>query len=430
MIKSIKIKNFKSWSDPGEVRLAPVTLILGTNSSGKSSLLQPVLLLKQTAFSADRTIHLNLGGDTNDHVDLGSFHTLLHHDAEPPRLGIRLSMEEIDIADGSPNELRFDAEYQRDSSFNPVVASLKLGNQDHEYRAIRREKAAYSIYHGQNTQAVGKSRSFSPERSIAFPADAIAAFGENGTAVQDISLGIRRQLERVSYLGPLRTKPPRDFAWNHATPGLLDEDGRNVPAILAAASESRKDPVLQDLLGSISKWLKKMGLADELLIKGGPRYRIELRIGSRHVNLKDVGIGVSQVLPVLVAANFTPPGSTMLLEEPEIHLHPLAQAELAEMLVSTAKERNVQFLVETHSEYLFRRLQTIIARDDLEPDDTALYFVRRIDGRSEIEALAPDDFGRIQNWPENFFGRAMEETAQQMKYAMEKQAAKQTRRNG
>lgn len=423
MIKAIEVRNFKSWRTPGEVRLAPVTLILGTNSSGKSSLLQPILLLKQTAFSADRSIHLNLGGDTNDHIDVGSFNTLLHHDADPPRLGIRLRIGDA----GTSNELRFEAEYQRDSAFNPVIASVKLADQDHEYRAIRREGAAYSIYHEANTQAVGKSRSFTPERSIAFSAEAVSKLGEYGTAVQDISLGMRRQLERVIYLGPLRTKPLRDFPWNHATPGLLEEDGRNVPAILAAASESKKDPVLQDLLGNVSVWLKKMGLADELVIKGGPRYRIELRIGSQHVNLKDVGIGVSQVLPVLVAAHFSPPGSTILLEEPEIHLHPLAQAELAEMLVSTSKERNVQFLVETHSEHLFRRLQTIIARDDLEPDDTALYFVRRADGCSEIESLAPDDFGRIQNWPANFFGRAMEETAQQMKYAMQKQAEKHSR---
>lgn len=172
MIKTIEIKNFKSWRNPGEVRLAPVTLILGTNSSGKSSLLQTILLLKQTAFSADRSIHLNLGGDTNDHIDLGSFNTLLHHDADPPRLGVRLHIGDA----GTSNELRFEAEYQRDSAFNPVIASVKLANQDHEYRAIRRERAAYSIYHGTNTQAVGKSRSLTPERSIAFSAPQFRIF--------------------------------------------------------------------------------------------------------------------------------------------------------------------------------------------------------------------------------------------------------------
>jgi hypothetical protein len=92
------------------------------------------------------------------------------------------------------------------------------------------------------------------------------------------------------------------------------------------------------------------------------RYELLVHHDGVVANLRDVGVGVSQVLPVLAVAYCAPPGSTVLLEEPEIHLHPLAQAVLAEVFAEVSQQRQVQFLVETHSEHLFRRMQTLIAR--------------------------------------------------------------------
>ena len=85
MIKHLQLKNLKAWRDSGSVRLAPVTMLLGSNSSGKSTLLQSLLLLKQTAAAPDRTVHLNLGGDeANDLVSLGDFDAVLAHGTVAP----------------------------------------------------------------------------------------------------------------------------------------------------------------------------------------------------------------------------------------------------------------------------------------------------------------------------------------------------------
>lgn len=92
------------------------------------------------------------------------------------------------------------------------------------------------------------------------------------------------------------------------------------------------------------------------------RYEIVVHQGGTITNLRDVGMGVALVLPVLVAGYFAPAGSTVILEEPEVHLHPLAQAVLAEFFVALSRSRRIQFIVETHSEHLFRRMQTLIAR--------------------------------------------------------------------
>src|SRR5690606_16709143 len=115
--------------------------------------------------------------------------------------------------------------------------------------------------------------------------------------------------------------------------------------------------------------------------------------------LRDVGVGVSQVLPVLILAYFVPAGSAILLEEPEIHLHPLAQAVLAELFVELSRERGVQFIVETHSEHLFRRLQTLVAGAKLAHDAVAMYFVERKGGSAHLRELLLDEYGRVVDWP-------------------------------
>jgi len=117
-----------------------------------------------------------------------------------------------------------------------------------------------------------------------------------------------------------------------------------------------------------------------------------------------MGIGVSQVLPVLVLCYYVPEGSTIILEQPELHLHPSVQAGLADVFIDVIKHRNVQILLESHSEHLLRRLQRRVAEEAFSPEDAALYFCEVDDGESKLTALEIDMFGNIRNWPDDFFG--------------------------
>ena len=130
-------------------------------------------------------------------------------------------------------------------------------------------------------------------------------------------------------------------------------------------------------------------------------------------------MGVSQVIPVIVAALFAQPGHIVIVEEPESHLHPLAQRKLAELLAQVSKERNVQFIVETHSEHLFRRMQTLIAKQQITPKDAAMYFVERQGKSARMRPLELDEFGRVKNWPDAFFGDALGETREQTALAIQ-----------
>jgi predicted ATPase len=120
-----------------------------------------------------------------------------------------------------------------------------------------------------------------------------------------------------------------------------------------------------------------------------------------------MGYGLSQFLPVLVHCYYAPEGSTLILEQPDIHLHPKAQADLADLLIEVITERNLQILIESHSEHLLNRLQRRVAEEKIAADQTALYFCRHIDGASKIDKLDMDEFGNITNWPESFFGDEM-----------------------
>jgi predicted ATPase len=149
--------------------------------------------------------------------------------------------------------------------------------------------------------------------------------------------------------------------------------------------------------------------------KGRKEYEVLVRTrkSSPEVKLTDVGFGVSQVLPALVQAFYAPAYSTVWMEQPEIHLHPQVQAELADAFISAVQAyengapRNVQLIIESHSEHFLMRLQRRIAEEQISPNDVAVYFARNSQDGVDLEALKVDMYGNIENWPDNFFGDEM-----------------------
>ncbi|ABS68965.1 conserved hypothetical protein [Xanthobacter versatilis] len=425
MFTRLRLVNFKAWSDTDDICLRPLTMLLGTNSSGKSSLIQSLLLLKQTARSPDRTVHLNLGGDEiNDLFNFGDFDDVLNQEADAPRL-FSIAFDFDNHATSRIAKGGFECSYGQTSSGSVVVQTVTLKAEGRQFRATRREKGAFSILVDDEQLPRAKGRGYAPERTIAFSAEAIAALDKDGQLVEDLSLAIRRELERIIYLGPLRRKPERDYPWNKTKPGDVGSDGRGAVDALLASALLRGDEQ-NYVVNGVSRWLSKMGVADKLEVRQqGRSNRYELIVHRDGVacNLRDVGIGISQVLPVLVVSYFAPRGSTIILEEPEIHLHPLAQSALANLFVDVSRERGIQFLVETHSEHLFRRMQTLIAKQDASSTDSAMYFVRRKGKSAELCTLEIDDFGRVKNWPSGFFGDALGETREQARLMFERQKA-------
>ena len=136
-----------------------------------------------------------------------------------------------------------------------------------------------------------------------------------------------------------------------------------------------------------------------------------------------MGFGVSQILPALVLCFYVPEGSTVILEQPELRLHPSVQAGLADVFIDAWERRNVQVVVESHSEHLLRRLQRRIAEEAISQDDVGLYFCKEDDGASRLDTLEVDQVGNISNWPQDFFGDQFGEIAAMSEAALNRRQA-------
>ncbi len=309
----------------------------------------------------------------------------------------------------------------------PITVRLELSDTKKTFTTERQSRGGYLLgASGYEPRRIGNRldarRSFAPERSVAFSPDALVKLGAEGSQVQDLSLKLTHNVGRIAYLGPLRQPPERTYLWSRQTPGLLGERGQNaVGALLASANSRRKRKQGEEggrgwLVEQASKWLKKLGIADslEMVRQGRSRFfEVIVKTGGQDANIVDVGFGVSQILPFVVLAYFVPRGTTIIAEQPEIHLHPHVQAGLANLMTEVARKRGVQFIVETHSEHLFRRMQFLVADEKVRPNKCKLYFVEARKGKAKLLELEMDPYGRVANWPKHFFGDATGEIERQ-----------------
>ncbi len=439
MITHIRMKNFKSWKDSGEVKLAPLTGFFGTNSSGKSSLLQMLLLLKQTAERSDLE-EVIFFGDRNSLVNLGSFREVIHGHSSGAslefELGCRLthppSIYNIP-EDGSPWEpiiqpFTFNS-FIRFENSQSIVESLS-------YRLVPRTSADiiyekgfvfFPLYYDEERDR----RKIKLDTCYGKTSDA-PGVSKSVKFLSKFSSAFEELFSHVYYLGPTRVDSRRHYGWEGAHPAHIRQWGdQTIDALLSArvrdlktSHEEEEVPIEQ----RVSYWLQEMDLAhsfslDWIDAQGSKTYevRIQKTSSSPPVTLVDMGYGLTQFLPVLVLCYYVPEGSTLILEQPGIHLHPKVQAQLADLLIEIVNERNLRILIESHSEHLLNRLQRRIAEEKMSADDTALYFCRNDKGFSEIERLKLDEFGNIANWPENFFGDEMGDLFAMTQAQMERQ---------
>jgi predicted ATPase len=240
-------------------------------------------------------------------------------------------------------------------------------------------------------------------------------------------VAVKDAFKKFHYLGPLRPTPVREVAWSQQDPTRLGSMGQETLQALISNETGRNKGTLK---AEVSTWLKRLDLADgiEVTRVGKTRlFEIEVIRGEHRSNLVDVGYGVSQVLPVIVLLQFAPEGSVILCEDPEAHLHPMAQTELADMFAEVTRKRKLQLLLETHSEHLFRRLQYLIADGKMSNDDCALYYVDRQQPSTKLITLETDEFGRVHNWPDDFFGDAIGEVERQTYKVFERMKKGRTR---
>lgn len=469
MLRRLRIKNFKGWKDTGEIWLAPITLFFGANSSGKSSIGQFLMMLKQTVESADRKSPLFIG-TKNSAINLGSYFDMLHNrnkqntlsfsyqwDFEPNLIvGNQENDNEIAI-----NKLRFEAELKITSKKPNSLYVNKMEYEvpfdeadeglDNSFKVgmnrVSEDKNQYTIYNYGVELKRNVGRPWSPGNPMkyyGFP-DEVVAYHKNAGFVQDLNLANERLFRQICYLGPIRIPADRTYTWTGTAPDSVGYNGENTISAILSATDRRlnfgRNKTRYSFQEIIAMKLKEMGLIDDFKLELISEYRQDyvakiMTKGSKsYVDLPDVGFGVSQVLPVLTQIFYAPANSIIIMEQPEIHLHPSAQSVLADVMIDAINstengiERNIQLIIETHSEHFLRRLQRRIAESNdksrlLDKSDVEAYFSSNSRYGAQLTALKVDEYGSIKNWPENFFGDEMEDIAAQSKAALEKRSKK------
>ena len=447
MIKTLRIANFKGWKDTGEVHFSPITLFLGSNSSGKSSIGQFLMLLKQSANSADRQTVLFLG-NSDSLVELGGPVDMLYmHNPEnrldfeyhwtlPKAMTLTTANDTANSVDVKIDSLTFHGQI---GVFGKETRYLEVESM--KYAAFQNEKlwlsiALERIEKGSSARAYKAvtDSSFklvrtsgrpweipSPYRFYGFP-DEMLTYYKNAWFTAQLNAAQEQFFSTISYLGPLREKGERHYRWTGFAPASVGAKGKEtILALLASRNQNRlynykPRQTLSNMETIVAKSLKEMGLIEEFEIRkiSEDRQDYDVKVRARGsttmTDIPDVGFGVSQILPVIVQLYYAPANSIIIMEQPELHLHPSAQSALADIMIAAisarenARPRNIQLIVETHSEHFLRRFQRRIAEKKLEEENFSAYFANNERAPAKLEPLTINLFGEIENWPKNFFG--------------------------
>lgn len=416
-ISRIWIRGYKSLAEECSLEIRPLTLLAGANSSGKSSALQPLLLLKQTLeasydpgaillngpnvqfTSAEQLLSkLTSGGRSHSFtigVELEDKRSVAQTFKKPKRRGFQIADAVYSFPDG------------RTTRIAPGMASEDLLPLLPE--EVRNLLMEWATRDGETLRAaVARRRCFLGLEAY-FDKDG----DEAGRATKASSFSmtpdedIEPYLRNVMHVPGLRGNPERTYkitAIGSEFPGTFDDYVASVVSHWQATQDNRLNDLRNALEALSLTWKVEARQVDDV--------QVELRVGrlprsarggsQDMVSITDVGFGVSQTLPVLVALLAAEPGQLVYLEQPELHLHPRAQVALARVLADAAS-RGVRVVAETHSSLLLLAIQTMVAEGGLSPAMIKLHwFTRRDDGVTEVNSAELDEAGTFGAWPEDF----------------------------
>jgi len=407
MITRVEVTGYKSLREVQGIEIRPLTLLAGANSSGKSSIIQPLLLLKQTLETSYDPGVLFLNGPnvrftaaeqllsrTGKRSQVATFKVSVETNGTS-RVAIQykhVSKEGLDIEDMEYTE-------------NGTLRKLRLGMSRDEIAPILPDDFRNFVTRTQQgTVEVVRRRCFLDVLWI--PQD--RAEGRTFTFGLAPTARVETALRSIVHVPGLRGNPERDYSVSAVGPDFPGTFETYVAGVIARWQADKAEE-----LDGLGEDLELLGLTWKVSAKHINETQVELQVGrlshavtgGAHdlVSIADVGFGVSQTLPILVALRAARPGQLIYLEQPEIHLHPRAQAAMATVLANAIR-RGVRVVVETHSSILLLEIQALVARGEiLTPSDVKLHwFARRPDGATVVSSTDLDEAGTFGDWPEDF----------------------------
>jgi AAA domain, putative AbiEii toxin, Type IV TA system/AAA ATPase domain len=425
-IASLSVSGFKSIAEPQTIEVRPLTLLAGANSSGKSSMMQPLLLLKQTLEAPYDPGPLLLDGPNVKFTSASEFRSSWPN---------KKTSGDLEITLGISSGLEFAAVFQATAGSNNLnithnsflfneqrIDISRTTSAEAVLRALSKRFTSYEVF--VENLIMTYTLRFFPSKflfAVALSSKDRGSHFQADSSMTPLSFmpipgyeTIDQSIRDTIHLPGLRGNPERIYPVAAIGPRFPGTFENYVASLIASWS-----PESSSKIGDLSEDLKSLGLTWKVEVKSVSDTQVELRVGrmprprqgGAHdlVNIADVGFGVSQTLPVVVALRAALPGQLVYIEQPEIHLHPRAQVAMARLLVNAAN-RGVRVVAETHSSLILLAVQTLVAEGVIEPGLVGLNWFLRDEktGTTRIKTAELDEAGRFGDWPEDFDEVALE----------------------
>lgn len=394
-VKSISFENYKAFFERQTMQLKPITILIGKNSSGKSSIAKLFTLFENSLMGdIDEPLLLK-----NNGVELGDQFDNLFFENNPG--GIPLSFKIV-----------FENNVKVEIDLLKKVEGYGLDILQWKYKDDAQEFELELNDDGYSDAITGKVY------DCEFKGFIPIQFIEKSTT-KNLSETFKIEKIDVDYIGPFRVLPERYFYLTGQTQFRdTGVTGENAYAMLGISKLKKDD----ELYGNVGKWYKEHFGGWELKVDDRdkkPLIQILLSKNDTDVNIVDVGQGMNQALPLVVRANVTDrPDSMIILEQPELHLHPAAHGDLAELFAKSAKKNNQTFIIETHSENMLLRLRKLIVDNDFgfTKDDIVIYWLEDAQFKGqELMEITIDDDGVLSDWRDGVFDEGLKEILEMQK---------------
>lgn len=416
------VRSFEGWH---EIPIAPTTILLGENSAGKSTMLGMLAVVHQDGFpfngnffnqfpfefggfktlaSGKKGItHFSVGFETQAHpffglgkskvkefVDTGVIATFRENDGLPVLCHFFAWTDDLTI-------LFCEKEFENLNRKNLISSekereTISVVTQESSPQGLAFSQF-FRLYEEKREKHSNRGEKYSDrDHEINFIVHHLLARGF-----------VRRDGASAMAFAPMRSRPKRTYDQ------LSDEfspEGDHVPLLLARATDpnNKQAKALHDALrdfGEYSEMFTDIGVK-QLGRGSGDPFQVQVSMGSKKTNLMDVGYGVSQILPLIVDAQRATSNTMLLLQQPEVHLHPKAQAALGSMIKDWVSKSKKTVVVETHSDYLVDRLRIEVKRGQLKPSDIKIFFLEKKGSQTKMHSLEIDEQGNVLNAPDGY----------------------------
>lgn len=430
MFESLRIKNFRSIRDSGEIKLSDLNVFVGPNNSGKSSILYALMMIKMTLESKSEDMALIT---STPELDLGNYLDIVRDRNTEYRLMIEFKLNDSIVREhftifteygrekhNSYADLHVEFCFDKARNKIEVVSFVGKDYLGNRIINIRRTDDSNWKISGPSARVLKHMRikfvNFIPGIEPLGPrpkADLVAQVTKWGFTSAIRGRELSEIIEKLKYVAPIRERIPRHGVVGTMVYPELTPSGQNLLRVLSSSDiiSTRGKAVIDELNYWLGRRFKLLRNIELINIDEAGTVKILVaneRGGLAKVNLASMGCGISQLVPVVVQTVLLPRSGCLLVEQPEIHLHPSAQADLADLFADNITRKR-QFIIETHSEHFVLRLRRRIAEGKIKPEKIGVFFVEKKKGLTRIRKLNLKPNGHFEEWPAGFFEEGFKE---------------------